>query len=151
MVRINIASYGFDDPGFPGPKQAIQINGVYSEAKGRGFNIVVLSSTDGSTLGTGNFDTHGQADASKDMVSFIESFPDGSIICMAVTDAAAELLSQDAKNYLAGLGSVGVASIGLRQSLALLTAKSQTKPTWFAEKYANISAGPSVIDATLRF
>ena len=124
---------------------------MYSEPKGRGFNIVVLSSTDGSTLGTGNFDTYGQVNASKDMVSFIESFPDGSIICIVVTDSAARLLSQDAKNYLAVLGSVGVSSLALRHSLALLTTKGASKPTWFAEKYAKRGAGPSMIDATLRF
>ena len=150
-IKIIIASYGMSDLGFPGLNQAIQINGVYSEAKGRGFNIAVLSPTDGLTLGTGNFDTHAQVDANADMVNFIERFPDGSIICIAVTDSAAQFLSQDAKNYLGGLGSNGVASIRLRESLALLTAKGPTKPTWFVEKYANAGAGPSVIDATLRF
>ena len=84
-------------------------------------------------------------------LNFIESFPDGSIVCMAVTDSAEKNLSQDAKNYVAGLGSVNIDSLGRRHTLALLTAKGVAKPAWFIKKYARAGEGPSIIEATFWF
>ena len=85
------------------------------------------------------------------MVSFIESFPDGSIVLIAAYDSAENNFTQQAKDYFASLGSVGAASLGWRTSLAILTAKGVPKPDWFAEKYAAAGAGPSIVKATFHF
>ena len=58
-------------------------------------------------------------------------------------------LTQDAKDYLAGLGSVGISSIDRRSTLAMLTAKGVPKPAWFVEKYASRGNGPSIIKSSL--
>ena len=112
--------------------------------------MAVISSGNGKTLGIGNFDTYGDANASSSMINFINSYPDGSILCIAITDSASEKLTQDAKDYLALLGSNGASSISWRSSLAMLTAKGSPKPVWFKEKYATAGNGPSIIVASLQ-
>ena len=149
-MDISITSYGKSDPGFsfnPG----IIINGIDKGKMRRGFNVVVISPTNGYTLGVGHFDTYGETNDSAAMISFISNYPDGSIVCIATADSAERKLTQDAKDYLAGLGSVGISSINLRTSFAMLTAKGVPKPSWFVEKYASKGKGPSTIQSTLQF
>ena len=122
QLDIIIASYGKNDPGFSLIK-VTKLNGIDTGVEGRGFNVVVISSSNGKTLGIGNFDTYVDSNASSSMINFINSYPDGSILCIAITDSAAEKLTQDAKDYLALMGSSGASSISWSSSLAMLTAK----------------------------
>ena len=143
-----VSSYGKSDPGYGGAR-AFKINGAFAGTNSRGFNVLVLSHINGMQIGANGFDTYGQDDAGSKMVEFIEGFPNGSILLLAAMDSAHAKLSQQAKDYLSNLGSVGVTSIHLRSSLALLTAKGK-KPTWFVEKFAERSKGPSIIHANLK-
>ena len=149
QLDIRIASYGKSDPGFSLNK-VIKINGIDTGAAGRGFNVVVISPGNGNILGVGNFDTHGKQSQSSSMINFIKSYPDGSVLCIAITDSAESKLTQDAKDYLALLGSVGVSSVALRSSLAMLTAKGLPQPNWFEEVFATKGNGPSIIETSLR-
>ena len=149
QLDITIVSYGKDDPGFL-ESQAIKINGIDTGPSLRGFNIVVISSTNGYILGTENFDTYAHQNNSAAMISFINKYPDGSIVCIAVSGTGNKL-TQEAVHYLAWLGSTGVSSIDFRSSFAMLTAKGVPKPSWFAEKYAARHRGPSIILLSLRF
>ena len=148
-LNIAIASYGHDDPGYG--SQQFKINGIATGTKSRGFNVVVISHTQGTNLGQHSFDTYESASASSEMVYFINNFPNGSIVMIAAFDDASEQLSQEAKDYFSSLGSTGIASMSLRSSLAMLTAKGVPKPVWFAESYAVKTKGPSLVTATLRF
>ena len=112
--------------------------------------MVLISSGNGNIIGARNFDTYDDRIASSSMVNFINSYPDGSILCIAITDSASRKLTQDAKNYLALLGSSGASSIDVRSSLAMLTAKGLPKPDWFEEKYATVGNGPSIIETSIR-
>ena len=112
--------------------------------------MVVISSGNGKILGIGNFDTFGKQSESSSMINFINSYPDGSILCIAITDSAESKLTQDAKDYLALLGSVGISSVARRSSLAMLTAKGLTQPDWFEEVFATKGNGPSIIETSLR-
>ena len=148
-LNITIKSYGSEDPGYG--QQPIQINGNNIGTSSRGFNVVVMSHINGQKLGADNFDTYGNSAADDAMVNFIESFPNGSIIVMAATDSAEAKLSQDTRDYISSLGSISINSIQFRSSFALLTSKGTSKPDWFAEKYAAVKNGPSVIEANMRF
>ena len=162
-LDIIIASYGKGDPGFGDSNHSISINGIATAPSYRGFNVVVISPSNGYTLGVGNFDTYGELNASTAMISFISKYPSGSIVCIAVTDSASassyyhqsgayewRITSQAAIDYLASLGSINASNIQWRTSFALLTAKGVPKPAWFAEKYAVDGRGPSIIKSSLR-
>ena len=150
-MDITITSYGKSDPGFTYNHVPITVNGIDAGSGRRGFNVAIISPITGSTLGIGNFDTYGSASANAALMSFIDQYPDGSIVCIAITDSANAHLTQDTKIYLASLGSVGTSTIQLRSTLAMLTAKGVVKPIWFQEKYAVKGRGPSIIEASLRF
>ena len=149
-MDITITSYGKSDPGFTYNHVPITVNGIDAGSGRRGFNVAVISPITGSTLGIGSFDTHGSASANAALMSFIDQYPNGSIVCIATTDSANARLTQEAKIYLASLGSVGIATIQVRSTLAMLTAKGVVKPIWFQEKYALQGKGPSRIEASLR-
>ena len=141
-MDINITTASFDDPG-KGTYTPIIIDGVDSGLKARGFNVVVLSAVDGDILKKKTFDTYGSSTASSNMVDFIESSPDGSVIVIAVRDEGTRYLKQSARNYIASLGSRYVATLGYRDTLAIVTAKGVPKPSWFAEKTAKKGKGPT--------
>ena len=147
-LDITISSYGKSDPGYGGAR-SFKVNGVFTGTQVCGFNVLVLSHINGKQLGAKGFDTYGEDDAGFKMVEFIEGFPNGSILLLAVMDSAHAKLSQQTKEYLYDLGSAGVASIHLRSSLALLTAKGK-KPAWLVEKFAEKGKGPSIVTSHLR-
>lgn len=149
-LEIIIASYGKNDPGFFQNNHSIIINGVATAPSSRGFNVAVISPSNGYILGVGSFDTYGQMKASAAMISFINKYPNGSILCIAVSDSGNDL-TQDGIDYLAGLGSIDSSSIQWRTSFAMLTAKDVSKPAWFAEMHADVGKGPSILKSSLRF
>ena len=80
------------------------------------------------------------------MIQFIDSSPDGSIIAIAVVDEGIYRLSQNARNYIANLGSTFIAELKYRDTLALVTAKGVPKPLWFAEKITKAGEGSCYLD-----
>ena len=138
----------FDDPLWK-VVSAITINGVESGLKARGFHVVMLSATDGEVSKKNVFDTFKDASASREMIQFIDSSPDGSIIIIAVVDTAHAKLTQDARKYIASLGSRHVADLDYRETLALVTSKGVTRPPWFAENKKAYRKGPSSLDVTI--
>ena len=138
----------FDDP-LRKVVSAIMINGIESGLKARGFHVVILSATDGEVSKKNIFDTYKDASASREMIQFIDSSPDGSIVIIAVVHTAHAKLTQDARKYIASLGSSQVADLGYRETLALVTAKGVSRPPWFAENRKARGTGPSSLDVTV--
>ena len=141
-MDINITAASFDDPG-KGTYITIMTDGVKSGLKARGFHVVVISAVDGNILKKNIFDTYLSGTASSNMVDFIESSPTGSVIVIAVRIEGTRYLKQSARNYIASLGSRHVATLGYRDTLAIVTAKGVPKPSWFAEKTAKSGNGPT--------
>ena len=117
--------------------------------KVRGFHVVILSTTNGGVSKKNVFDTFMTESASSEMVQFIDSSPDGSIVIIAVVDAAARKLTQDARNYIANLGSSYVAGLGYRETLALVTSKGAPMQPWFAENSKAYGKGRSALDVRI--
>ena len=152
-VRLNIIieSYGVDDPGFDMKRSPFRINGIETGHASHGLNVVVISSTNGCTLGIGNFYMfHSLSNPYTALMSFTSRYPDGSIVCIAITGTVNFWFAYEVKTYLASLGSVGALYIHGGSSLAMLTVKGLPKPAWFKEKYAIRGIGPSILVASLQ-
>ena len=144
-VDIKIEACGYGDPGYKWTAP-IMINGFDSGLKARGFHVVILSATDGSIVKKQVFDTHVHGSASSELVQFIESSADGSIIAIAVRDDGAAALTHNAKNYITNLGSRLVTQLDFRGGLALVTSKKGTRDHWYAETTTKCEEGPSSVD-----
>ena len=145
IVHIKVEAYAFGNQTVL-TRSAILVNGIDSGIMSRGFHVVVLSDADGRILREQAFDTDSYSNASSTMIQFIDSSPDGSIIVIAVVDEGGSKLSQNARNYIANLGSTYIAELSHKDTLALVTSKGAPKPLWFAEKITKVAKGSSSFD-----
>lgn len=143
---MTLTGAGMSDPNW-NAKKTIVLNGVDVGTQGRGFHVAIVFNR--TVLKKGAFDTHGSTAKSAELVEFINSSPNGSVVLAATHDSAASCLTVEAKAYFIALGSAYITSLGLRHSLALISAKGVPKPSWFAEKYASYGNGPVTISQLL--
>jgi hypothetical protein len=106
---------------------------------GRGINVLAADPATGVFTAVRSFDTWGDENASAELVSYLHSLPDGTLVLFAVADEASRLLSPDARATISRLFfSRYIWLLDYQQSWALIGRKG----FWpFAE---NWSAGPGV-------
>lgn len=102
-----------------GDYSKIYINGQNVAQNKIGYNLVALNS-EGRILENVAFDTHDHFEASKEMTSWLQKWPKGTIIAGGVRDSASNNLSQDAVKALERLGVKGDLRKKLRWSHAFI-------------------------------
>ena len=151
ILKIEVLSGGGSDPG--GKQSIIKVNGIDYSRHGRGFNVVVLSGSNGDVISTGIFDTHCCQHEANRMIVYLNSIQNGHIVLISIGDDAAISMTAEAELAIHALGAktpltAGWMSYGssrFRGTFALVTRKGRDKPTWFVEKSADKREGPSHI------
>ncbi|XP_010722251.1 protein FAM3B [Meleagris gallopavo] len=103
---------------------------LISEEKGnvgRGINIAVVNYETGA-LTSANFFDMWEGDHSEEMVAFIESAPQGSLLFMVTHDDGSARLKSNAKKLVEALGSKEIQNMKFRSSWAFITAKGFKLP-----------------------
>ncbi|CAN0378440.1 protein FAM3C-like [Lampetra fluviatilis] len=89
---------------------------------GRGINIVGINSVTGEVTDSHVFDMWGN-DCADEMVQYLESIPDGTILFMASHDEASTYTNDKVRAALRQLGSTKIDELRFRDSWVLVTAK----------------------------
>ncbi|XP_023657337.1 protein FAM3C-like isoform X2 [Paramormyrops kingsleyae] len=100
-----------------GPKICFEDNILMSGVKnnvGRGINIALLNGRSGELIKTGIFDMWG-GDVNN-LITFLKTITDGTVVMIASFDDAATKLSDDAKKLIFELGSTSINSLGFRDN-----------------------------------
>uniref|UniRef100_A0A8C2Y9A8 FAM3 metabolism regulating signaling molecule B n=1 Tax=Coturnix japonica TaxID=93934 RepID=A0A8C2Y9A8_COTJA len=103
---------------------------LISEEKGnvgRGINIAIVNYETGKLISANFFDMW-EGDHSEEMVAFIESVPQGSLLFMVTHDDGSARLKSNAKKLVETLGSKEIQNMKFRSSWAFVAAKGFKLP-----------------------
>ncbi|MGQ9633192.1 MAG: interleukin-like EMT inducer domain-containing protein [Bryobacteraceae bacterium] len=91
---------------------------------GRGINVLAVNSATGAFGPVRTFDTWGDEAASAELVSYLNSLPDGALVMFAVADEGTRLLSAEARGAIARMFfSRYIWGLDYQQSWALIGRK----------------------------
>ncbi|KAI8814804.1 glycosyl hydrolases family 15-domain-containing protein [Cladochytrium replicatum] len=109
---------------------------------GRGLNICILDSLDGTILDSGSFDTHISAEEAEEFARVIDYLEAGTIVVVVCKDDASENLTESSKSALESLGAGRIRDLTYRDSYCLIGEKGAEKGS-VPEMHRAASAGPS--------
>ncbi|KAJ3112618.1 hypothetical protein HDU96_004369 [Phlyctochytrium bullatum] len=112
-----------------------------SASYGRGLNVFLIDSLDGSIVETASFDTHVSADESAEFVKFIEWTEPGMIVAIVLKDDGGEHLTEAARETCESLGSTRIREVGYRDSWCLISEKGDRGSV--IEAYSPAAHGPT--------
>lgn len=105
-------SAGFDN----GNTARIVLNDVdILENPSRGINVIALAGQNHEVIATKSYDTHGDPNASQQLVEDAAQAPPGTVVIAVVKDSAHKNLSQAAKDIFIGMGATEISSLGSRE------------------------------------
>eukprot|EP01123_Difflugia_compressa_P012159 TRINITY_DN5105_c0_g1_i1.p1 TRINITY_DN5105_c0_g1~~TRINITY_DN5105_c0_g1_i1.p1 ORF type:complete len:548 (-),score=96.02 TRINITY_DN5105_c0_g1_i1:73-1686(-) len=119
---VSVSSAGLSDGNYAYFKKDYRI---LFQNPSRGFNVAVLSVPLHNVLKTTTFDTYGDPDASKAMLTYIQSLSTGSLVLIGVQDSVATPVSNEVLSALTMLGAKLGGKIAFRDSYALIGYKGQ--------------------------
>lgn len=91
----------------------------------RGLNLVAMDAVSHKVLHSAAYDTYGNNDQSKLLMTDVKKLPDGTIFMVAVKDEASNKLSEKVKEFFTKLGSVEINALGFREAWAFIGVKGQ--------------------------
>jgi len=138
-ILIQVESAGWDDGNFT--KFFVDGKRVEMES-GRGLNLVILNSENGSVLERHVYDTGFLAGDSEPFASLVESLPTGALVLVGVMDDASENMTDSAREALQELGAAQVNNLSYRSSYVLIGLKGSPA---LAEKVSAAGSGPVVL------
>lgn len=178
-LKLNADSHGFE----VGNRAEIYVNDVLIKApsptwNSRGYNIAVLDEVTGAVLDMRNFDTWNRSGeyqiptngdkhlidrkttpAVDNMISFLNSIPNGRIVVVAVSDEGSDHMTKQAYDALASIGSAkavqqgeisdpyaGTRVIKFRESWTIIGRKGLS-PGQAIESYSSRGSGPALISS----
>lgn len=96
---------------------------------GRGVNVMAVDPSTGVFSPMHTFDTWGDETASTRLAEYLNALPTRTIVLFAVADEATYLLSQAARDTIAGLfGSRAIGGLGYQDSWAMIGRKGEGAP-----------------------
>jgi uncharacterized protein (TIGR03437 family) len=96
---------------------------------GRGINVLAVNPESGVFSSAQSFDTWGDVTASQRLTQYLSGLPAGTIALFAAADDGSLLLSQDARDAIAGMfGSRSIRALDYQQSWALIGRKGLSTP-----------------------
>ncbi|CAK9063618.1 unnamed protein product [Durusdinium trenchii] len=124
MADLGVRSAGFAD----GNEAVFFANGVeFYHAPARGLTLVLVR-PDGTRKDSQTFDTMLNDNSSENLVAFIDSIPDGTIVLVGARDEASIHLSLAAKEAIKSLGAtMTIDQLSFRASYALVGVKNGAK------------------------
>lgn len=123
MADLGVRSAGFAD----GNEAVFFANGVeFYHAPARGLTLVLVR-PDGTRKDSQTFDTMLNDNSSENLVAFIDSIPDGTIVLVGARDEASIHLSLAAKEAIKSLGATMIDQLSFRASYALVGVKNGAK------------------------
>eukprot|EP00434_Breviolum_minutum_P030827 symbB.v1.2.027259.t1/scaffold2785.1/size70456/2 len=137
MANVGVRSAGFAD----GNEAVFFANGVeFYRAPSRGLTLVTVRS-DGTRKDSATFDTMLDEGGSGELVSYVNSIEDGTMVLVGARDEASIHLSQAAKDAIKTLGATQIDSISFRAGYGLVGVKGGSA---VAEDVKKTLEGPAV-------
>lgn len=121
-----------------GPKMCLEDNIIMSGVKnnvGRGINIALIDGKTGAVIKTDSFDMW--AGDVKELISFLKTIEDGTLVMMATFDDPASKLNEEARNLIADLGSSVVSTLGFRDNWIFVGGKGIKTKSPFEQHIKN--------------
>lgn len=126
----------------------IYVDGIDESPQGRGHNVVVVDAATGDVLDAKAFDTHGDANAGKNLTDFLNSITGEKIVLVTIQDEGSKYIT-DAEDALKRLGAKDPILKDYRGSLALVGYAGDATPSWISLVQRNSGEGPSEISVRI--